>query len=235
LSLPGSLEFALDPRHPELLDDVVAWSCGRMESDALGVTCMRSDEVSRASLSRMGFKERPAARTSLDLHRLLREVQPGVSPAGTRVRHVEVLSTPEDLAARVAAHRAAFHPSRVTEESYRNVASTWPYLASLDVVVENDAGEVLAYCLGWYDEKNKVGEFEPVGCVPSARRTGAASAACHEVLVRLKVLGADRAVVYPPDDETNRGPEMLYRSLGFEDNDRTVKYVGTWRGRPVDG
>src|ERR671934_55115 len=42
----------------------------------------------------------------------------------------------EDLAARVASHRAAWEGSRVTEESYRFVMRTRAYRTELDCVLE---------------------------------------------------------------------------------------------------
>jgi hypothetical protein len=56
-----------------------------------------------------------------------------------------------DPARRVAVHRAAWHPSRVTVDSYRNVMAAWPYRATLDWVIEAPDGRVgrgaLSLCL----------------------------------------------------------------------------------------
>ena len=41
-----------------------------------------------------------------------------------------------DLHERVEVHRAVWTPSRLTEESYRNVMRTWPYRAELDCVLD---------------------------------------------------------------------------------------------------
>jgi hypothetical protein len=67
----------------------------------------------------------------------------------------------EDLTDRVAVHRAAWHPSRVTEGGYRTVMAAWPYRADLDWVVEAPDGSLVANCLIWLDERNGVGELEP--------------------------------------------------------------------------
>src|SRR5690625_5619202 len=47
----------------------------------------------------------------------------------------------EELVDRVAVHREAFNPSRVSEESYLNVMNTYPYDPSLDWVIESPSGE----------------------------------------------------------------------------------------------
>jgi GNAT superfamily N-acetyltransferase len=227
LQVPGGLEFAVDPAHRELLDELIAWTRSQVASSTLDVTCMHSDAASRSTLERLGFHVASDRGAQLYLLRDLESLAVPKPPPGTRVRSVDVRTRPQDLVSRVAGHRAAFHPSRLTEESYLVVTETWPYRDELDVVVEDASGNVLAFCLGWYDEATKVGEFEPVGCIPSARRTGAAAAVCCEVLVRLKALGAERALVYPGYHEGDRGAELFYRSLGFADNDRTVVYTGS--------
>ena len=226
LTLPGLLECCVDPVHPRLLDEILEWARRYQAAAPLEVRCMLSDAESRATLERAGLHATTGHSSSVYLLHDLSHLSPVEPPTGSTVRSVDVLVSRQDLAARVAAHRAAFHPSRVTEESYRQVATCWPYRAALDVVVEASDGEILAYCLGWYDEERRVGELEPVGCIPSVRRRGAASAACREALVRFRDLGADQVVVYPPDDPANRGPERLYRAVGFTDNDRSVTYVG---------
>jgi ribosomal protein S18 acetylase RimI-like enzyme len=143
---------------------------------------------------------------------------PDVSPLpeGFRCRTVE----DDDLAERVAVHREAFAPSRVTESSYRNVMTAWPYRRSLDCVVEAPDGGFAAYCLIWPDDENGVGELEPVGTRPELRRRGLAAAACTFALRRLFEEGGRQAVVYC---FPGRGCD-LYRSIGFEVRASMVGY-----------
>ncbi|MEU4245988.1 hypothetical protein AB0F15_01110 [Amycolatopsis sp. NPDC026612] len=51
------------------------------------------------------------------------------------------------------------------------------------------SGRFVAQCLIWLDERNAVGELEPVGTLPEFRRTGLARAVHYA--------GAREAVVYP--------------------------------------
>ena len=73
------------------------------------------------------------------------------------------MSEARNVAARAAVHRAAFDPSRVTEESYARVMAEWPYRPDLDFVVVAPDGSFASYALGWVDEANRTGLFEPVG------------------------------------------------------------------------
>ena len=112
-------------------------------------------------------------------------------------------------------HRAVWAPSRLTEERYRRVTRTWPYRSDLDCVVEAPDGTFAAYVLCWYDDDNRVGEFEPVGTHPDYRRRGLGAAVCRYALKRLREEGARRRSCYTgerDEDERSRG---LYDSVGF--------------------
>lgn len=151
------------------------------------------------------------------------------------VRDLEDLPEPRaacrpvtDVAGRVRAHREAFYPSRVTEESYRNVQETPPYRRELDVVADVD-GETAAYCLAWLDDARKAVLIEPVGTVPDHRGKGLARDVCLAALHAAKDLGAEIATVSPRGDDAWPIPARLYRSMGFTQVARTVHY-GVARG-----
>ncbi|MCZ8539847.1 GNAT family N-acetyltransferase [Psychrobacillus psychrodurans] len=112
----------------------------------------------------------------------------------------------------MAVHKAAFHGSRVTEESYLNVMNTYPYDSSLDWVIESPNGEFVASCLIWFDEENKVGLLEPVGTDPRFSRMGLASSVCKLALNALRDNGAKTAVVVCTSPKTHE----FYKSIGFE-------------------
>jgi len=132
----------------------------------------------------------------------------------------------QDLAGRVGVHRAAWHPSRVTEASYRNVMAAWPYRSDLDWVIEAPDGRLVANCLIWLDERNGVGELEPVGADPAFRRKGLARAVCLDAMHALRAAGAGTAIVYPVRGHPDHpGPVPLYEGLGFRPYARTVTYA----------
>ena len=199
----------------ELVDEILDWA------EEPGVEIKSSDETSIAILERRGYRIDPEAKV-LAVHDRALANEPAVDvPEGFRLRTVG----PDDLAARVELHQIVWAPSRVTEESYRDVQAAWPYRADLDCVVEAPDGRLAAYCLAWLDPDNRVGEFEPVGTHPDFRRLGLGSAVCRFALRRLSEEGATAAMVYAiADDPANPGPKVLYESVGFVETSRLLRY-----------
>jgi len=217
LRLPdSSLFWCVRPDVREsLVEQVLDWG------DARVVEVQSTDMVSRAALERRGYRLDPGARLAVH-HRELADELPVEAPPGFRLRTVR----PDDFAARVELHRIVWAPSRVTEESYRDVQAAWPYRADLDCIVESPDGRLVAYCLAWLDPDNRAGELEPVGTHPDYRRLGLGSAVCRFALQRLREEGATRAVVYAvADDPANPGPKALYESIGFVETSRFLRYV----------
>ncbi|HEX8732201.1 MAG TPA: GNAT family N-acetyltransferase [Ktedonobacterales bacterium] len=141
-------------------------------------------------------------------------------PPGFTVRAV---GGPDEWQRRVDAHRAAFHPSRVTLESYRRVRAAPTYRPDLDLVAVAPDGQFVAYCILWYDERARVGEYEPVGAHPDWRRQGLSRAVLVEGLRRAQALGAERAMVLTAIHNT---PAVrLYESVGFVQHDYERNYA----------
>lgn len=131
-------------------------------------------------------------------------------PQGYRIRHVR---GEEDLERRVAVHRDAFAPSRMTVEKHRMVMGLPTYRPELDLVAEAPDESFASFCIVWWDEPSRLGVFEPVGCHSEHRRRGLTKALMAEGLRRLQALGAQTAVVgsWYANDASN----ALYESLGF--------------------
>jgi ribosomal protein S18 acetylase RimI-like enzyme len=211
----GVLDFCVHPQRPELVDDVLEWA----EAPETDVLDTNADGI--AALERNGYKRTPDGDPFMvylarDLDAL---TEPHV-PDGFELRSV----AEADVESRVEAHRSAFAPSRVTVESYRNVMSAWPYRSDLDCIALAPDGRVAAYCLVWLDDRNRVGEFEPVGTHADFRRRGLAAAVCSFALRRLSEEGANLAVVYARGDAAYPAPKLLYESLGFRAHARTIAY-----------
>ena len=163
----------------------------------------------------------------LHLARDLADVEEPTLPPGYRVRG---LAGPQELDARVAVHRAAFDPSRLTTHTYRTVTAAWPYRPDLDRVVEAPDGSLAAFCLAWIDEANRVGELEPVGTHPDHRRLGLGRAVCLDACLRLREAGADLALVAARGDDAYPIPRRLYTAVGFREVARNVTYVRSRSG-----
>jgi ribosomal protein S18 acetylase RimI-like enzyme len=219
LELPGELDLHTHPAHRrELVPEIVAWAAAEADEE-LRVSAFERDEATMKALAGGGFS--PIAEGAFDVLALpLDERLPEPElPAGFRLRHLEVEA---DLDRRVAVHRAAYHPSRVTEESYANVTAAWPYRRELDWVVEAPDGRFASFCLAWLDDATAVGELEPVGTDPEFGRRGLARAVSLGALRALAAHGADTAVVYAGHPAAS----ALYRGLGFRTIGRRVRLAG---------
>ncbi|MCA2220367.1 GNAT family N-acetyltransferase [Nonomuraea aurantiaca] len=220
IELPDQLNLAVDPAYDGhgLADEVLDWFAATAPGVRRTVTVLDSETHLLAALARHGYQDAGdglpfVVNMSHDLRDL---AEPEPSP-GYRLRTVDAADVP----GRVATHRAAFHPSRVTEESYRNVRGAWPYRADLDWIAEAPDGEVAAYCLIWLDPARRAAEIEPVGTVPAHRHRGLARAVCLAALHAARNAGATRAVVGPRGDDDYPVPARLYRGLGFHDITRS--------------
>jgi len=217
LRVPDSLLFwcLLPDVRESLVDEVLEWAGARV------VELQSTDAAARAAVERHGYTLPDDARVIALHHREL-TCEPQVEPPpGFRLRTVR----PADFAHRVELHRAVWAPSRVTEESFRNVQAAWPYRADLDCVIEAPDGRLVSYCLAWLDPDNRVGEFEPVGTLAEFRRRGLATAVCRFALRRLEEEGAKRVVVGAATNPENLGPKTLYESIGFTEASRWLRYV----------
>ncbi len=141
-------------------------------------------------------------------------------PDGFRIRNV---LGEQDLERRVDVHRDAFSPSKMTVEKHRNVMRSATYRAELDLVVEAPDGAFAAYCLVWFDERNRFGIFEPVGCHSTYRQRGLTKAVMLEGMRRLRELGATRAFV---NNLLGAKPaSALYESVGMRVLDENHSWI----------
>ena len=225
LDRPAELTFAV---HPDLKvhDLVLDWFEREAEGDQPSAVWVKDDDSEACeALERRGYRPLPGGRSfGHYVYDIPPQLDDPVAPAGYTFRTVR---GEEDLCERVEVHRAVWHPSRVTYESYRNVMGAWPYRPELDCVAETPEGRFAAYVLCWYDNDNRAGEFEPVGTHPDHRRKGLAAATCAFALRQLQSHGACTAVVYAGGREEDAPARALYESLGFRLHSNEVQW-----GRP---
>jgi GNAT superfamily N-acetyltransferase len=204
-----------------LLDWFDAECCGTPHATAVRVR----DDGAIAVLEEHGYTSDTNAPWSALLSRSLESVEAPVLPEGYSLTSMAEFG---DIEERVVVHRAAWHPSRQTTETYRQVARTWPYRADLDVVVVAPDGSLAASVLVWFDRETRAGELEPVGTHPAHRRLGLARAASLYSLKKLADLGASNAVVACRGDDNYPVPKRLYESIGFAEVARDCVY--RWSG-----
>jgi GNAT superfamily N-acetyltransferase len=149
---------------------------------------------------------------------------------------------PDEVAARVEAHRAAWRPpdmpwptarlaeidpaatSSFTEEKYARCRATWLYDAELDLVAVAPDGSFAANCLAWLDPSTGVAEIEPLGVHPAHRRRGLAGALCQEVARRVTDRGGREVFINTGPNEAYPAPPAAYAKAGF----RTVRRGTIW-------
>lgn len=223
LRRPSSLDYEVHPEHRRgpVHEAILSWFESEADRNSPLSTLALEDDRDRLDV----LVERGYSRPGdykwyvYNVVELGDEMPPSELPPGYALRTVEA----GDLHERVEVHREVWAPSRVTEESYRNVMRAWPYRSDLDCVVVTAAGSFAAYALCWYDPQNRVAELEPVGTHPAHRRKGLGAAVCRFALERLRDAGARHAIVYAGGREGAAPARGLYGSVGFRRHTRAVE------------
>ncbi len=222
----GQVDLFSHPTRRRVEADMLAWAeqqrreqppaeDGRRRLRAWALT---SDSSRQTLLGRNGYT-RAADAFACFSYPLEGEVPPAALPEGFKIRPVAVK---DEWKARVELHRQAFEPSSFTAAKYRAARGGPSYRADLDLVAAAPDGTLAAFCILWYDEANRVGEFEPVGCAPQFRRMGLTRALLLEGLRRLRRLGGRFAHVFAAADE--EPAVKLYHSVGFKEVDRILAW-----------
>lgn len=214
----GEAEIIVHPDAREIEEETIAWAeeqrAGEVQDEGkehtLNVWAFDDDDVRTEILSRRGFLRQDDhlvyRRRSIehDLHN---------APLAEGYTFRDMTGEP-DLEARVAAHRSAFHPSKMTVEKHRRVMTAPTYRPDLDVIAITPDNAYAAYCIVWFDPECGLGVFEPVGCHADHRQRGLASAVIAEGMRRVRNLGAHTVAVTAFGGNT--AANRLYESLGFQ-------------------
>ena len=219
----GVLYFAVRPDRAALATEIIDWFEKTVPESVLSVQTLDKESHLIAALLDRGY--RVASSGPFDLCVVLDLASlpptPALMPGLTAVS----MAHGKDVGLRAAGHRAAWHPSRVTAESYRAVMAAWPYRAELDWMIEDADGQVAANCCLWFDEVNAVALLEPVGVDPKFRRLGLGRAVCLHACHALRELGATRVISYPRGDDAYPVPKHLYFGMGFKPYARTQTFI----------
>ena len=200
----------------EILETVIAEADG----GTVSTWTAEDDDATIAALIELGFA--PQGRRLSQWQRHAAEGPPPLVPLAEGYR-IRALAGPADIPARVAVHRAAFTPSRLSVEKYERLTTLPHYRFEDDLVVVAPDGTFAAFAMAWWDADAAVGEFEPVGTDPAHQRRGLARALLTFGLHRFFDMGARLVQVY--SDTEDAGPEALYPATGFTRRAFHQRYV----------
>ena len=223
VTAPASLDYevAREHRRGAVHAELLEWFESVADGAKLTTHALETDAEWLAQLEAFGYaRPEPYSWYAYYVQDLARELPAVDLPRGFTARTVD---GEDDFRKRVEVHRAVWAPSRVTEDVYRRVTRAWPYRPDLDCIVEAPDGTFAAYVLCWYDDANRVGEFEPVGTHPEYRRRALGAAVCHYALGRLQEAGARQAIVYAGGRDEDAGARALYERVGFARRGRSIE------------
>ena len=229
---PLNFEFDIDPTlgfEATLADEVLAWAEERrrellgaegevpkayamLGESTLSTSALDSDTARIRYLEANGYHrvERHGVRYSRSLESPLPK---STLPDDFRFR----FATEGDIEARAELHREAWSvwgPSQFSAGRFRRLRASPLYDEELDVVVEAPGGQLVSYCICWFDEANGVGHFEPVGTHPAFTGKGLGRSVVIEGLHRLKARGAHTALIGTAS--ANAPALACYSAAGFE-------------------
>ena len=144
-------------------------------------------------------------------------------PEGFDIRPLQGAS---EVAAYVALHRAAFGSENMTTAWRERTLRHPDYRADLDLVAVDSAGQLAAFCVGWFTPQGRdgrpEGQIEPFGVRADLRRAGIGRALLGECLRRMAELGAEHVAV--ETDNYRDAAFQFYQALGFAVEHNIVVY-----------
>jgi GNAT superfamily N-acetyltransferase len=221
---PGELTLQVDPHHPELAQEVLAWAEKASAGGSVSTTISENEPHVAAALTARGYRAAADGPFFVCLGLDLTDLPPVPElPAGYTLRHCD----DQNIATRAEAHRAAwsYWNSSYSERQHAAMRELWPYKPEFDLLAIAPDGTPAAYYQGWYDEESRVGLFEPVGTHPQHRRLGLSRTIGITLLHRFGGAGGRRATVCPRGDDAYTVARLTYESMGFTAFSRTRTYT----------
>lgn len=212
------LDMMAHPHHRGIESEMIDFSEQRAREKGhsfLTVWSYDNDTTRTGLLQSRGYTRQDGDGLNYRVRSLRDTIPDATLPPGYVIRNVR---DEDDLERRVAVHRDAFSPSRMTVEKHRRVMQSPTYRQDLDLVVEAPDGSFAAFCILWHDEPNRNAVFEPVGTHSAHRRLGLARAVMYEGMRRVRTLGAETVCVVSHSGAA--AANRLYESAGFSFVDR---------------
>ena len=227
---PGEVAVQADPHHPAAANLLLHWAIDAEGSGTPALIVWEGDRSMAQAAVAAGFAADRSTRGTVVGMMRRAAAEDLALPPGYRVRP----TAPNEHAARVEAHRAAWRPidlpwapafrpdatpnetSRFTLAHYIAVRRTWLYDERLDLVVEAPDGTLAASCLGWWDPATLVAEIEPLGVVPTHRHRGLAGALCRAVSRTVAEWGGGALFINTGPRPDYPAPAAAYGRAGFQ-------------------
>ena len=221
---PGDLTIQVDPHHPALAHEVLAWAEQTYPDSAVSATISENEPHVAAALTARGYR---AATDGPFFACLGRDLATLPAPPALPDGYTLHACNAQNIATRAEAHRAAwsYWNSTYSEQRHAALRELWPYKPEFDLIAIAPDGTPAAYYQGWYDEVSGVGLFEPVGTHPEHRRLGLSRAIGISLLHRFAEAGGRMATVCPRGDDAYTVARLTYESMGFTAFSRTHTYT----------
>lgn len=127
------------------------------------------------------------------------------------------LAGAQEAAAYVALHRAVFESENMTTAWRERTVRHPTYKPDLDLVIADPAGQLAAFCIGWFApsgiDGRPSGQIEPMGVRADLRGLGLGRFILSEAVRRLYAKGAEQVVV--ETDNYRDAAFALYEAVGF--------------------
>lgn len=215
-----AIDYVCHADHPALFKEILAWADGRAqavmgtpyERSAWFVNVFSGQESRKSDLEEMGFAcqsdvgEDSWSKVFMKLSPEPKLYEP---PAGFTVRPLG-----GDVEKYVALHQSVFESKNMTIEWRRRTLKSPLYRPELDLVVESPNGELAAFCICWFNERQASGQVEPLGVHANYRQLGLGRVALSHGVRRLRSMGAKD--IFVETDNYRNEAFNLYRSYGFE-------------------
>ncbi len=222
-----SIDYAIHPDAPsDMLGAVLEWADRRAQK-ALGTPFGRpawfvslpKDHPDQPALEAIGFRSQADVGENSWTKVLFQRAATGLAeqpalPPGFRIRP---LGGEAEVEAYAALHRAVFQSENMTVGWRRRTLAHPDYLPQLDLVLEDPAGQLAGFCVGWFCPRGPqglpAGQIEPMGVRADLRGRGLGKALLAACLARLAGLGA--ATLLVETDNYRDAAFGLYSSAGF--------------------
>lgn len=127
---------------------------------------------------------------------------------------IRTLAGEEEVEKYVELHRSVFESKNMTSAWRARTLEHPNYTRELDIVIESPTGQLVAFCICWFDQELRAGHVEPLGCHKDFRQHALGRVALSEGLRRLQELGAQN--IHVETDNYRNTAFRLYESFDFQ-------------------